>query len=1018
MSNFTENQSLAIKKDGTNIIVSAGAGSGKTTVLTARVIRKIEEGVDINKLLILTFTNEAAFNMKKKIREELTKKDLKEALDYLDQAYITTFDSYALSMVKKYHYLLNVSKNISIIDSSIMDNQRKAIIDDIFDNMYGNDKFNSFIDKFTVKDDKDIKSAILSMNKLLDLRYDKDEYLKDYINNYYNDNYINQLIDKYINFIILKKNNIAELIDNISNIDGNYGSKLYELYKPIIDSNTFEDIKNIYNISLPAKPRGSDEVLTKAKDNLSRLIDEIKDLTLYDIDYYKNSLLSTKENVEVIIDIINELDKKILAYKKEFDVYEFTDIAKMAIKVVKDNQEVRNELKNYYNEIMVDEYQDTSDLQETFINEIENNNVYMVGDIKQSIYRFRNANPSIFRNKYNEYSKNNGGYKIDLLENFRSREEVLKNINEIFDYIMDDRIGNAAYKDTHRMIYGNKSFELKGNQDYNLKILNYNNDKEFKSEEIEAFIVANDIKNKIENHYQILDNGLLRDFTYSDACIIMDRDSAFTTYKKVFEYLGIPLVMYHDETLNDEKDIYVIRNLINLIIKIYKKEYDKEFKYYFTSIARSYLFEYTDEYIFDIFDNNSFKDSTIYQLANDISNDLINMTNFEFINRIIKDFNIYENTIKIGDINKSIVRINYLINLAKSLSNLGYTPIDFMQYLNDNIDTDIKYSINNKMGNNVKIMNIHKSKGLEFNICYFTGLYKEFNLSDFKSYFIYSNTYGIISPYYNNGIGDTILKSMYKNEYMLEEISEKIRLLYVGLTRTKEHMIVIAPISDEENDFGSMVSDEERLSYKSFLDIINSVKSKLLNYITDIDYHKTGITKKYNTIKDINYNSYINKTDDKIEFKNINIDTNEISISHFSKENNKLYTKEEIENMEYGTYIHYLFQITDFNNPIVEPKYKELIINFINQLNLNNCNIYKEYEFTYKDEMEEKHGIIDLMLEYEDHIDIYDYKLKNTLDDAYKKQLEGYKKYIENITNKPVYTYLYSILEKNIKNIN
>ncbi|MBR1376463.1 MAG: UvrD-helicase domain-containing protein [Bacilli bacterium] len=1020
MNNPTENQLEAITKEGTNIIVSAGAGSGKTTVLTARVIRKIQSGIDINRLLVLTFTNEAALNMKNKIRKELIKNNIEEALDYIDQAYITTFDSYALSIVKKYHYLLNISPNISIIDSSIIDIKRREIIDEIFDNMYGDTKFEDFISKFTVKDDDDIKKFILTINKSLDLKYDKLEYLDNYFDNYYSDSNIEKVIQEYAKLIFNRKEEIIEIINKMAGYDSNYASKLFSSFDNLISSTTYEEIAEaILNSSIPKLPNNSPEELKKLRVTLKKKLDNMTILVEDDLSTLKENVLSTKDYVEVIIKIIKELDKKIALYKQEYDNYEFIDISKMAIKVVKDNPEVRDELKYYYNEIMVDEYQDTNDLQELFVSLIENNNVYMVGDVKQSIYRFRNANPEIFRNKYNNYSNNNGGYKIDLLDNFRSRDEVLKNINNIFDYVMDDKIGNAAYRVSHRMIFGNifGFKKKKDNQNYNLEILNYEDDSEYSKEEIEAFIIANDIKNKINNHYQILDDGVLRDFTYSDACIIMDRGTAFDTYKKIFEYLGIPLAIYQDEKMNEEKDMYVIRNIINLIIKIHNNELDTEFKYYFTSISRSYLFEYDDSYIFDVFKNNTFKDTSLYQKAYDISVILDEISPDMLVKMIIDKFNIYENTIKIGDINKSIMRINYIISLAKSLSNLGYTPYDLGKHLIDSMDTDIKYSVNNKMGNNVKIMNIHKSKGLEFNVCYFSGYHKEFNTQEIKDSILYSNKYGIITPYYKDGIGQTVLKELHKNDYMLNEISEKIRLLYVGLTRAREKMIIVTSLDNEEHDLGNIVSDNDRLKYNSFLDIINSVKSKLLDYIIDIDYHKTDICSDYDKIKDLNYKKYIENTNDKIVLDNLEVDNSLINDSHFSKTTHKLRDKDEISKMEFGTYMHYLFEVTDFYNPVIDSKYKDKIINFINKLELKDSKIYKEYEFIYKDDLENKHGIIDLMIEYGDHIDIYDYKLKNITDEEYIKQLSGYKKYIENKTKKHVNTYLYSIYDEEIKTI-
>ena len=177
MSRWTSDQELAITKSGTNIIVSAGAGSGKTAVLTERTIRKLLNGVSINRLLILTFTNAAAAEMKERIRKAIKKADLKEQLDYIDSAYITTFDSFALSVVKKYHTLLGLSPNISIMDNSIEILKTNEIIDNIFDSMYGDENFDKLINDFCIKSDDNIKSIVKEISKKLDLLPNKKEYL-------------------------------------------------------------------------------------------------------------------------------------------------------------------------------------------------------------------------------------------------------------------------------------------------------------------------------------------------------------------------------------------------------------------------------------------------------------------------------------------------------------------------------------------------------------------------------------------------------------------------------------------------------------------------------------------------------------------------------------------------------------------------------------------------------------------------------------------------------------------------
>lgn len=1036
MPSWTKEQQEAINEEGKNIIVSAGAGSGKTAVLSERVIRKLEK-TDINKLLILTFTKEAANEMKERIRKKIKKNEsLKKQLDLIDSAYITTFDSYSLSLVKKYYYLLNISPNISIIDASIINIKKEKYLDEIFDKLYEekNTLFEKLIKDFCIKDDKEIKRYIIDLNNKLDLKLNKEEYLNKYIEIFFNDETIGRNIEKYVNLIKEKIKEINNLLYDIQIlVDGKYYEKLIEVLNPLLNSNTYIEFKNNSIIKLPQLPRGSEEELKDKKEELKNTIDYIKELTIEESENtLKENILKTKDYIEIILYIIKELDKKIYKFKQESEMYEFNDIAKMGIRVLEENENIRLELKNYYNEIMVDEYQDTNDIQEKFISLIENNNVYMVGDIKQSIYRFRNANPNIFRNKYNNYEKLNGGIKIDLLKNFRSRFEVLDDINLIFNLVMDDKIGGAEYKETHQMIFGNTSYieEGKIEESHNFEILNYKyEDKTYSKEEIEIFTIATDIKNKIESHYKVFDkdNMIVRDIEYKDFCIIMDRNTEFPKYKKIFEYMQIPLTLYQDEVLTLENDILVLKNIMNFIVKINKKEYDTNFKYYFTSIARSYLFRLSDDEIFNIFQKKDFYNNEIFKISKSISDNLENLTNEEFITEIINKFNIIEKGITTGNIEASMIRIEYLLNLSKNLTELGYTPYELADYIKEMVEgkNEIKYSLNTSAGNNVKIMNIHKSKGLEFHICYYSGLHKAFNISDLKQLFTVDNELGIIAPYVDKTPKETIYKYLLKDKYMKEEIAEKIRLFYVAMTRCKEKMILVTSITDKEkNKVNNLVEDNIRLKYKSFLDILNSIKENIKEYIIDIDLDKQNLTKDYNEIKENNYQKLLQKNNTKLDKRKIEIDSKIEEEKHFSKTINKLITKEEYKNMEFGTHMHYLLELIDFKNPDlkdIDNFYKEKINNFLNQdllKNIKEANIYKEYEFISENNSETYHGIIDLMLEYSDHIDIIDYKLKNIEYNAYQEQLNGYKNYIEKKFNKKTNIYLYSIMDNIIKKTN
>ena len=1039
MPNWTKEQEDAIKLDGSNLLISAGAGSGKTAVLTARVIRKLKDGIGIDKLLILTFTNLAAAEMKNRIRNEI-KKDLElgAELKKIDSSYITTFDSFSLSLVKKYHYLLNIKKNVSIIESNLLNIKTREYLDTIMEEEYQDrsSDFIKLINDFCIKDDKEIKNSILTISDSLNMKYDKEEYLDNYINKYYDDVFVNNNINKY--FGLLK--NIVGAINNnltkISNyVDVDYYHKLSTLILPVINSNSYEELKlNLCFERLPSLPRDSSDESKKCKELINDNIKSLKELTKFSNEQeLLDTIQLTKPYIAAIIRIIKKLDDKINDYKYENDLYDFIDICKMAIKLVKENNNICEEIKNTFNEIMVDEYQDTSDLQEEFINLISNNNVYVVGDVKQSIYRFRNANPDIFRGKYNEYAQNIKGKKIDLLKNFRSRSEVLNNINLIFNYVMNELIGGAEYTRDHQMIPGNDTYLMEGknNENNDLDILNYNFDKElgFTKEEIECFVIAKDIINKVNNHYQVFDKklGKIRDANYNDFAILIDRSTSFTTFKKIFLYNQIPLSIYKDEYLNDSQLFLVIRNIFKLINLVYEEKSGKELEYPFLSVGRSFLYDYSDDELFKIIVNNDYKKTNIFLKIKKIINNISSKSISMILDEIISEFDIYNQLRRLNDLENNYVKIEYLYNLSDSLNDMGYTFKDFDSYLEEIMksESDIRFKVNKIDSSSVKIMTIHASKGLEFPICYFPGLYKAFNDSDIKSRIIFNNILGIITPYYSDGLDNTFYKELYKNNYYQDEISEKIRLFYVALTRVKEKIILVIPNeeTDEEYD-NNIVSDSIRMKYRSFLHIINSIKSKLTKYIIDIDLNSLNLSKDYNIVNSTNLFDNINKVNEKISI----IDYPKLKImekeeNHFSKSNVKIISNEEKNKMEFGIKIHYYLETLDLHNPDlidIDSPFKEKIEKFLESdllKNIQKAKVYQEYEFIKNNEQEEKHGIIDLMLEYDDHIDIIDYKLKNIDDEAYVKQLIGYRDYIIKISNKTTNIYLYSIIDEKYQKI-
>ncbi len=1033
--NWTKDQNLAINTCGTNIIVSAGAGSGKTAVLTERVITKLKKGISINNLLILTFTEAAASEMKDRIRKAISEnEDLKDQLALLESSYITTFDSYALSVVRKYHYLLNVSPNVGIISSDIVDIEKKKIIDDIFDEYYAekDDKFLKIIHDFCLKDDNNLKDGILGINKKLDLKSNKKEYLEKHISTYYSKDAINNSIDDYLSIIKNHISLIHSLTDELSYlVDGKYYTDFIQPFNKLYQSDTLEAINDSIDFSIKKVPKNADDVVKSIKGKISDEHKKLKKILIYqnENEIYDEINL-TKDLCSFVIDVINKLDHRIEKYKNKLNAYEFNDIALMAIKIVRDFPFVQDEIKNNLEEILVDEYQDTNDIQEEFISLISNNNVYMVGDIKQSIYMFRNANPYIFKSKYDLYSNTDKGVKIDLIKNFRSRHEVLDGINDIFKHIMSDNIGGANYIKDHMMLAGNITYDNEGknNENNNLEIYNYQYSKDipYKKEEIEAFFIANDIKNKINQKYPIFDKSI-RPCKYSDFVILLEDASLFELYKKIFMYLNIPLAMFKDESIKSREDILIIKNLYILASRVYNKTYDVDFKHAFVSVLRSYLFSCSDQEIFDIVTNNSYYDTDLFRMIKEVNEDYNSLTIASLLDKMIDSFHFYDSFIKIGNVKELINRLDYIKNKALELTNLGYTIDDFIDYLDEVLEgnSDIRLKTPVVNSDSVKIMTIHKSKGLEFPICYYAMTYKNFNLDDVKGNFLFDNKYGIILPYYKDGIGDTVLKILYKNNYIKENISEKIRLFYVALTRAKEKMIIVSNLDDNLYTFnGEIVNDIDRLNYNSLGSILSSVRDKLSNYIKPLNIDSLNISNDYILKSKFDYNKLIPDSDTLIDIRENKVINSEIKTSHFSKEVHELIDRDTDDVLDLGTKVHYLLEVIDFKNPnleFIDDDYiKDKIKAFLNHPildNIKNGKIMHEYEFIYDKNDERQHGIIDLMIEYDDYIDIIDYKLKNISDPNYQNQVNGYKEYIKAKTNKKVYGYLYSIIDEKLEEV-
>ena len=1007
---YTDEQLEAITIPVYNTMISAGAGSGKTKVLTQRVFNHLANNIDVDRLLVLTFTNAAAAEMKQRVIKLLVEDDTldpyikKAQLNKIDSAYIMTFDAYSLFLVKKYHQLLNVDKDIDIADSNIINGITDKFLDEIFEQQYvSNDIFKDIISKYCVKDDDAVKGFVKDLNKKLDLIYDRDSFITKYNNTFFSDNYLNNELDSYTSLLLQKLKQVDVLLNEISDLDDI--NRYFTCWEGINNLNSYEEVRSyVANISAVRKKNKEeyDEDALILKDKIKDIIKEINELTKYDKTTLFNDVLINKDYVNCLLDLAEELNRRINVYKKENNFYDFIDIAKLAIEVVDNNDDIRESLKNNFYEILIDEYQDTSDIQELLISKISNNNVYVVGDIKQSIYRFRYANPDIFKKKYEDYSKGVGGKKIDLTNNFRSRFEVLRDINLFFNKTMSSSVGGADYVNGHQLVAGNLSY-LKDDK-YACEILSYEKQKGLDSAYIEAQLIADDIKQKVHT-FQLKDH--LCD--YRDITILVDRSSKFDVFKEVLTANNIPTFIETEEKMSESDLLTVIRSIFKLLVN-----YDK---HAYISLERSFLCETSDENIFNNIKNNIVFDSPTYIKINNIKTNIDTKTISNILDEIMDSFDVYSKLVKIKDVHASNVKIDHLYQLANNLNNLGYTYKDFNDYLVDVFDRedDIKFRIGSEVENAVRITNYHKSKGLEYNVVYYPCLSYSFNQQDKKGDFLFDKNHGIIMPAFinNRGLRDTFIKELYKYNYDLEDIGEKIRLFYVALTRAKEKMIIINSFDEKIDPVDYPLDDMTKASIKNYSSMLTYIKNDLSHFIINKDIPEIL---ENTSSKDI-FTS-LTKSNKLVLKPNIEVIPQEVTTSHFSKQAG-LINQTTLDKMELGIKIHYYLEMLDFKNPdysYVDNKYINKIKQFMNSPlleNIQQAKIFKEYEFMDNG----KHGFIDLLLEYKDKIVIIDYKTKTIDDVHYDEQLNGYRTYIESLSSKPVYCFLYSIIDETYREV-
>ena len=956
MSNvkWTKEQLQAIKKNGNNILVAAAAGSGKTAVLVERIINKIiNEKIDIDKLLIVTFTNAAASEMREKILEALYEKieeepqnvHLQKQINLIGRASICTIDSFCLDVVKNNFYEIDISPNFRIADTAELELIKQETIEELFEEKYETEdkEFLNLLETYTTYiGDEPLKELILNIYNFIQstpfpIEWLEKQTLKYNLNNEIDNDFAQSVWGKIIinsvkEEILDAKVKTQKVRDNIIRFDElkKYVLVLNEDINVLDNFLKLEKWDDIYNYSLSMtfekwpvdrKIELEEKEISKEKRNEIRkqikktleIIDSNSKQANEDICYMYNTLNALKN-------IVIQYDKLLKQNKKEKNVVDFSDIEHMALNILLKKDEngkhipTQTALKysNKFVEIAIDEYQDSNLVQESILTAISNKrNIFMVGDVKQSIYKFRQARPELFIEKYEKYNNANedetncldNETKIQLFKNFRSRKNILDTTNIIFKDIMSKELGDINYNEKEYLNLGASYEELENGIAANTDICvidsKENNPEEENDEtieepieniELEAKFVAKKIRQMLDSKKLIFDKKYgNREITYKDIVILLrstkDKANIFET-----ELANLSIPVYSDTSLEylNSIEIQVIMSLLKII--------DNPMQDIpLVCVLRSIIGGFTDNELISIRLENKEKISFYeamkrYAESNNqekLSEKILNFFNKinswkqeaqyleldEFIWKIYNDTGYYNYVSAMPDGILRQANLKLLFEKAKQYEKASFNGLyNFINFIDKVRTSSGDLSSAKLIGENenvVRIMSIHKSKGLEFPVVFLCNSNKKFNVQDLNNQVLLHQDLGFGLTHIETDKKlqySTLAKEAIKLKSKEEIISEEMRILYVALTRAKEKLIITGVQNDiekqlkEKQELLNIYLDEEKINknilkkYKSYLDWIELVylQNKDLNIMNFENIAKEEITKKVVDNQNIN----------------------------------------------------------------------------------------------------------------------------------------------------------------------
>lgn len=948
---FTPEQQRVIELHNSNILVSAAAGSGKTAVLVERIIRMICDGehpADIDRLLIVTFTNAAAAEMRERIAAGITARleadpgneHIQKQSALLHNAQITTIDSFSLFLIRNHFNEIGLDPDFRVADEGEIKLLQQEVLAQLLEDAYAGqfvpeapEQFHACVEYFCPGGRESVlEQHILNLSRYAGSFPWPAEWLEERKNDYaagdmealvHSDygQYLTERVNRTVEGCLEKLREVKRLCELP---DGPYmygeltEAEIEQLERLTSCKDLEEQAAKVPAVTFARLPSKKDDSVDPAKRELAKAIrNSVKD-TLSDLSesYFKTPLelaveqgKACREPLRMLLDLVLEFDRRLLAAKQERHLIDFSDMEHYALQILLKREKVEEtgsigtdraktkyrivpsdvamEYRQYFQEILIDEYQDSNLVQEYLLSAISGEaeghyNRFMVGDVKQSIYKFRLARPELFLEKYDIYQETGDLCRIDLAKNFRSRIQVVDAVNGVFSRIMSREIGGIAYDDK-AALYPGAVYPAQEDPAYGSELLLIRKPEKGEREEsgigeqhaegagvlvdydnvrqLEALAIAARIK-QLKGSLQVMEKsaGELRPVRYSDMVILLRTTSGWDEeFKKILEQQGIPVYITSKTGYFGALEV---QELLQFLRVLDNPRQDIPL----FGVMQSVFGGFTQEEIAQIRsggEGHSRKRMTLYEALKEVAQsgrtveegeeisagesageeaelsqkadtflqrighyrDLTPFTSIrDLLQRILDDYDYLNYVTALPAGSKRRANVEMLLTKASAFEKTSYFGLfHFIRYMEQLEKYDVDYGEADTLDENadvVRIMSIHKSKGLEFPVVFVSGLSKRFNMQDANQSLIVDMDLGVAVDYVdsvrrikNKTLRRTVLSAKMKEDNLAEEL----RVLYVALTRAREKLILTAVLdkADEKWELAQMTG-QERLTYLDF----------------------------------------------------------------------------------------------------------------------------------------------------------------------------------------------------------